>query len=185
MIDRRIDHTTRKRVSQMSRDEMRRVLLTSEKTGLPNRRAYDERGTCPFVAMADVNGLKRLNDNLGYAAGDALICRFAQVLVFVGLDAYHEKGDEFLCRGSSYLELKRKLTRAQSLMRRHSFDVCALEGQTVRVESADFCFGIGTTQAEAEKALKYQKRVNGGRRAGNSCLLEGRRAEPARSNLSS
>src|SRR5215475_5165345 len=164
MIDRRIDHVTRKRVSQMSPEEMRRVLLTSEKTGLPNRRAYDEKGTSPFIAMADVNGLKRLNDTYGYEAGDALICRFAQVLIFVGLDAYHEKGDEFLCRGSSYLELKRKLSRAQSLMRRQSFDVCSLEGETVTVESADFCFGIGSNQNEAEKALKYQKRLNGGRR---------------------
>lgn len=178
MIDRRIDQITRKRVSQMSLEEMRRVLLTSEKTGLPNRRAFDEKETSSFVAMADVNGLKRLNDTLGYAAGDALICRFAQVLVFVGLDAYHEKGDEFLCRGNSYLELKRKLSRAQSLMRRQSFDVCAIEGETVTVESADFCFGIGTTQEEAEKALKHQKRQNGGRRTETEVVLPPYAAQP-------
>ena len=60
MIDRRIDHTTRKRVSQMSAEEMRRILLISENTGLPNRRAFDEAGQSTFVAMADVNGLKAL-----------------------------------------------------------------------------------------------------------------------------
>jgi len=77
MIERRIDHITRKRVSQMSAEEMRSVLLTSEKTGIPNRRAFDEAGESSFVAMADVNGLKGLNDRFGYSAGDELIYRFS------------------------------------------------------------------------------------------------------------
>jgi len=51
MQDRRIDHSTRKRVAEMSSEEMRLALLTSEKTGLPNRRAFDEFKTAPFVAM--------------------------------------------------------------------------------------------------------------------------------------
>jgi hypothetical protein len=42
MIERRVDHATRKRVSEMSVEEMRQALLVSEKTGLPNKRAFDE-----------------------------------------------------------------------------------------------------------------------------------------------
>lgn len=99
MIERRIDHATRKRVSEMSLEEMRRALLISEKTGLPNRRAFDEGQPSAFVAMSDVNGLKALNDKLGYAAGDILIRSFADLLESLGLDAYHDKGDEFLCVG--------------------------------------------------------------------------------------
>jgi GGDEF domain-containing protein len=45
----------------MSPEEMRRELLTSEVTELLNRRAFDEAGTAPAVAMSDVDGLKALN----------------------------------------------------------------------------------------------------------------------------
>jgi GGDEF domain-containing protein len=164
MTDRRVDHITRKRVSQMSPEEMRRILLTSEKTGLPNRRAFDEAGTCAFVAMADVNGLKGLNDRYGYAAGDVLIRRFAEILAEVGLDAYHEKGDEFLCRGELFDDLQKKLTRAQNLMRARSFIVRGLDGRMTKFTGADFCFGIGKNQDEAEKALKREKRRKGSSR---------------------
>jgi GGDEF domain-containing protein len=41
--------------------------------------------------MSDVNGLKVLNDEFGYSAGDILIGRFAEALVSVGLDSYHDK----------------------------------------------------------------------------------------------
>ena len=76
MIERRIDHFRRKRVSEMSPDEMRRALLECEKTGLPNRRAFDEGNLSPWIAMCDVNWLKTLNDEFGYSAGDVLIGRF-------------------------------------------------------------------------------------------------------------
>ncbi|MGA2099821.1 MAG: diguanylate cyclase [Candidatus Sulfotelmatobacter sp.] len=164
MLERRVDHITRKRVSQMSAEEMRGMLLTSEKTGLPNRRAFDEAGDTSFVAMADVNGLKGLNDSFGYSAGDELIYRFGQTLIEVGLDAYHEKGDEFLCRGESYEDLRHKLSRAQYLMRTRSFVVRGLDGSYTTVAGADFCFGIATTQPEAEKALKCEKRNKGCKR---------------------
>jgi GGDEF domain-containing protein len=49
--------------------------------------------------MCDVNSLKALSDQFGYTAGDMLIKRFAETLISVGLDAYHDKGDEFLCGG--------------------------------------------------------------------------------------
>ncbi len=172
MLERRVDHITRKRVSQMSAEEMRSMLLTSEKTGLPNRRAFDEAGKSSFVAMADVNGLKGLNDRFGYSAGDELIYRFAQTLIEVGLDAYHEKGDEFLCRGESYQDLRQKLSRAQYLMRTRSFVVRSLDGSYMTVAGSDFCFGIATSQAKAEKALKHEKRNKGCKRGALPSFIE-------------
>lgn len=70
ITERRTDHATRKRVSEMSPEEMREALLVSEKTGLPNKRAFDEREPSSWVAMCDLNGLKALNDGFGYSAGD-------------------------------------------------------------------------------------------------------------------
>ena len=159
MVERRIDYARRKRVSEMSPEEMRHALLVSEKTGLPNRRAFDEGNSSPWVAMCDVNGLKALNDRFGYSAGDILIRRLAEELVSVGLDAYHDKGDEFLCKGSSYQELSQNLTRARMLLQEEPFAVCGMDGRIASVPGADFCFGVGTSLEEAERSLKNQKEL--------------------------
>jgi predicted signal transduction protein with EAL and GGDEF domain len=159
MQERRTDHLTRKRVSAMSPEEMRRALLTSEKTGLPNRRAFDEGKATPFVAMTDLDGLKFLNDRFGYSAGDVLINRFAEILVSTDLDAYHDKGDEFVCKGESFRDLNAKLSQAQRVLRDQPFVVSSLEGRLVTVNGADFCFGIGTNLEEAEVSLKNQKEL--------------------------
>jgi GGDEF domain-containing protein len=159
MTERRTDHLTRKRVAEMSPQEMRRALLVSDKTDLPNRRSFDEAEISPWVAMGDVNGLKALNDEFGYSAGDTLIRRFAEVLVSVGLDAYHDKGDEFLCKGKSFQELNNKLSQAQRILRQGPFPVLAMDGRITTIPGADFCFGIGTDLKEAEVSLKHQKEL--------------------------
>ena len=159
MMERRTDHVTRKRVSEMSPEDMRRALLVSEKTGLPNRRAFDEGATAPWVAMADVNGLKALNDHYGYAAGDVLIQRIAHVLLEAKLDAFHNQGDEFLCKGESFQELNQKLLVAQQILRNQPFAVRAMNDLITEIKGAGFCYGIGTNLKEAEKSLKSQKEI--------------------------
>jgi GGDEF domain-containing protein len=160
MIERRKDQVTRKRVGEMSPEEMRRALLVSEKTDLPNRRSFDEGEASPWVAMSDVNGLKALNTEFGYAAGDTLIRKFAEVLIRVGLDAYHDKGDEFLCKGKTFEELNNRLSKAQRILRQEAFPVLSVDGGRVEtIPGADFCFGIGTDLKEAEVSLKRQKEL--------------------------
>jgi GGDEF domain-containing protein len=46
--ERRVALEKRRRVAEMSPAEMQRELLTSEVTGLPNRRAFDEAGAAPL-----------------------------------------------------------------------------------------------------------------------------------------
>lgn len=159
MNDRRVDHATRKRVSEMSVEEMRQALLVSEKTGLPNKRAFDESGSSPFVAMGDVDGLKRMNDQFGYAAGDVLIQRLADILLEVGLEAYHDKGDEFIIKGSSFAELNEKLLKAEKIMKTSPFVVHSMSDKITPIDGAQFSFGIGTNLKEAEKSLKHQKEL--------------------------
>src|SRR5437879_12874622 len=92
--ERRVALKRRRRVAEMSPEELLRELLTSEVTGLPNRRAFDEAGVALAVAMSDVDGLKALNDKYGYDAGNALLKAKADALREAGLEAYHDKGDE-------------------------------------------------------------------------------------------
>jgi diguanylate cyclase (GGDEF)-like protein len=59
---------------------------TDELTGLPNRRAFDERvanrpGRLQFCVLAlDLDGLKKVNDSEGHAAGDELLIHFSRVI---------------------------------------------------------------------------------------------------------
>lgn len=67
-------------------DELRRVALTDQLTGLPNRHAFfakleqqaaSDEPAC--VAMIDIDHFKKVNDRLGHAAGDAVLRHFADI----------------------------------------------------------------------------------------------------------
>lgn len=154
--DRRFDLKRRRRVAEMSLEEMRRELLTSEVTGLPNRRAFEEAGTSTAIALSDLDGLKALN-KYGYAVGDAALRAKAETLLAAGLDAYHDKGDEFLCRAVNADELQARLECARTILRNRSIQVQLAAGTILRVRGADFSYGIGTTLEDAETRLRFQK----------------------------
>ena len=138
-------------------EPVRRVVLISALTGLPNRHAFDEGRASPFVAIADVDLMRVFNDVYGQIAGDALLCRLAKILIAVGLDAYHQQGDEFVCKGESREELHAKLSRARQIFR-ESFQVYA-EGRIQTIEGTDFSFGIGTSLEEEKAALFEAKKA--------------------------
>lgn len=132
-------------------------LLTSEMTGLPNRRAFDEAEPALAVGMSDVDGLKALNDLFGYDAGNALLKAKAHALRLAGLDAYHDKGDEFLYRGNSAAELGAALERAGCALRTSTIALECADGGPLRFTGADFSYGVGKDISEAERALRVHK----------------------------
>jgi len=136
-------------------EPVRRVVLISALTGLPNRHAFDEGKASRFVAIADVDLMRVFNDVYGRIAGDALLQRLAKILIDVGLDAYHQQGDEFVCKGETREELNAKLSQARQIFR-ESFQVYA-EGRIQTIEGTDFSFGIGTSLEEGNAAL-YEAR---------------------------
>jgi diguanylate cyclase (GGDEF)-like protein len=89
---------------------MERLAYTDELTGLANRRAFEDAldaaldrlgadGTPVAVIVLDVNGLKKVNDSLGHAAGDDVLVTFAAELVATaarpGVLTARLGGDEF------------------------------------------------------------------------------------------
>ncbi|MEU9555312.1 GGDEF domain-containing protein [Streptomyces fumanus] len=92
-------------------EEVRRLAFTDALTGLANRRAVDARldeaverhrreGATVSLVVCDLNGLKRVNDTHGHAAGDRLLERFGSVLslcgaMLPGALAARLGGDEF------------------------------------------------------------------------------------------
>ncbi|MGA2856802.1 MAG: hypothetical protein ABSE40_08030 [Candidatus Sulfotelmatobacter sp.] len=154
--DRRVALNKRRHVAEMSPEEMRRELLTSQVTGLPNRRAFDEAGAASAVAMSDVDGLKALN-RYGYQTGNAVLRAKADALREAGLEAYHDKGDEFLCRGNHTQELLAKLECARAILRASTIVVKRADGSTLSITGADFSYGVGKDIDEAESELRSHK----------------------------
>jgi GGDEF domain-containing protein len=160
--ERRVALGKRRHVAEMSPEEMRRELLTSEVTGLPNRRAFGEAGAALAIAMSDVDGLKALN-KYGYEVGNTVLKAKADALRDAGLEAYHDKGDEFLCRGNHIKELLAKLERARAILRDRTIVVERADGSTLSVTGADFRYGVGKDIDEAEFGLKSHKAEREGR----------------------
>lgn len=143
-------------MAEMSTEEMRQELLTSEVTGLPNRRAFEEKGPAMAVAISDVDGLKALN-KYGYSVGDAILTAKANALREAGLEAYHDKGDEFLCRGLDAKELTSRLECSRTILRNSAIAVDRNDGTVLWIEGADFSYGIGRNLEEAELSLRDHK----------------------------
>ncbi|MFN8222414.1 MAG: diguanylate cyclase [Gaiellales bacterium] len=83
--------------------EALRLAKTDPLTGLGNHRAFHERlhevlreldDEPVTLALLDVDGFKRVNDQLGHHAGDKLLSALARVMPDAG-DAYRIGGDEF------------------------------------------------------------------------------------------
>jgi GGDEF domain-containing protein len=138
-----------------------RVALVCELTRLPNCNAFDDGEASPFVAIADVDLMRMFNDFYGSIAGDALLRRLANVLVGAGVDAYHQQGDEFLCKGQTYQELNDKLSQARQIFR-EPFQTYA-DGRIQTIEGTDFSFGIGKTLEEAKAPLSEAKKATAGK----------------------
>ncbi len=137
------------------------VPLICELTRLPNRQVFDDGEASPFVGIADIDLMRMFNDFYGSIAGDALLRRLANVLISAGLDAYHQQGDEFLCKGQTYRELNDKLSQARQTFRL-PFETYA-DGRIQTIEGTDFSFGIGKTLEEAKAPLSAAKKATAGK----------------------
>jgi diguanylate cyclase (GGDEF)-like protein len=125
--------------------------LTDPLTGLGNRRAFDRalaretartvRHDRPLaVAVIDVDGLKRVNDTLGHAAGDSMLVDLAAALrqaIRVEDAAYRLGGDEFA------------LILADAVV----LDVHALEDRIRRHGAPPFSLGLASTPPDHVESL--------------------------------
>lgn len=112
-----LESRVRERTAELERanEEIRQLSLTDELTGLHNRRGFSllagqllrssrRSDQNSWVLFADVDGLKKVNDQLGHEAGDRLLCAAARAL----RDTFREQdivgrlgGDEFAVFGVS------------------------------------------------------------------------------------
>lgn len=159
--DRRQNVDLRAAVDSMSPEDQVKAIYQSDKTGLPNKRAFDwaetNQGPAKAIGMSDADGLKALNDKYGYAAGDALLKAKAEALQEAGLQAFHDKGDEFMFRGESPEDMNTKLDKAKELLQNRVIRFTGADGKMHEFSGANFSAGVGSDLESAEAALKTQK----------------------------
>ena len=146
---------------QMRERIMFETSTTDVLTKLNNRRAYEnalaESSEYSSVGaiFCDVNGLKTANDNLGHAAGDALLLRFSELLKlhFSPSDIFRISGDEFVV-----LQLNAKEDVFRSAVDRLKEAVARQQ----EIASVGCAFGNGSSVLElvsrAEKDMYTDKR---------------------------
>lgn len=143
-----------------SRREVMQLAREDDLTGLPNRRSLDERLLMALadarrnqqefaVIMMDVNGFKRVNDELGHRAGDELLIELAVRLRHALREVDYAGrlgGDEFLVivRGSA-------ATRGISTMieRLHNFLEGAMDLRDGRVD-VKISMGVAEWQKDSD-----------------------------------
>lgn len=156
-VDRRVDLTRRRTVAELTPEELRRELLISALTGLPNRRAYDEAEKKAFQAAIDLDGLKFINDFMSHAAGDQMLRDAGLAFQETGAAFYHVSGDEFVAQADDEASLHAALDRAAELMRPLVVTVTRPDGTVISKTGIGFSYGVGGTLDEAEARLQEHK----------------------------
>ena len=149
---------------QESNKQLLQLSITDRLTGCYNRRAYETdfsnlQENPPdddFVYVsADINVLKSVNDSLGHAAGDELICGTAQCLARCFSDygkLYRTGGDEFVCM-LSMNEKKLSETKEKLLA-----EINAWKGSNV--ESLSFSVGYAAKRDFPEATVKELAKIS-------------------------
>jgi diguanylate cyclase (GGDEF)-like protein len=157
----------------LANEALRAAASTDPLTGLANRRALDreldrlcaaDRTVC--LLLLDIDGLKEVNDTLGYEQGDHLICALATSLVeVVGEDTVVARmgGDEFvvILPGSNEKKVKKQARKVRRALARQPLPpgVAALSGG-VSVGVVEGRPGEGPRQLlrRAARSMRSQKR---------------------------
>lgn len=146
-------------------------------TGLANRFAFDEalvrlddRGPHPVgVLMVDLDELKRINDEQGHAAGDAMLRRVADVLraTFRADDVVARiGGDEFavLTSGRDAQAVEALGSRLADAVAQHNREVDAPPLRlSIGVASAESGMSIAAALQDADARMYTMKRLHHGR----------------------
>lgn len=179
--ERRQDPEARKRVDEMTADELRRELLQHEVTGIPNRRAYEEAEKLPVQAAIDVDSLKWVNDNMGHESGDQLLRAVATALADETDQAFHISGDEFVLQAETRARANALMRLVQTRLAQASIEIETAAGETVTLKGIGLSYGLGEDLNAADQKLAEAKtqREERGERAARGEAPRGAERRPA------
>jgi diguanylate cyclase (GGDEF)-like protein len=159
-------------------ERLRRSAMLDETTGLPNRRLFEQQfhgvARTAAIMFLDLDGFKQVNDELGHAAGDALLGRVAQRLkgIFRETDSVARYGgDEFVAtiEATSAADAMAIAERARAAIAEPFPELSAHHRITASIGVAFDAVVAGATSVEqlirlADRAM-YVAKSKGGNRA--------------------
>lgn len=172
-------------------EEIRRLSVTDELTGLNNRRGFyllaeqklhgvRRLGHNCVLAFLDVDGLKRVNDEQGHDVGDALLKDVAEVLRAIRGEAdilARIGGDEFCVMVTESdrdtTTLKERLAEAFRLFNATSNRTYRLSASIglVRAAAADAHASVDQLLADADELMYAEKKTNARSRLANGMAI--------------
>jgi two-component system, cell cycle response regulator len=146
-----------------ARDEMKRLALTDELTGLHNRRAFltlaehalkvaHRRHTECLLFYIDVDGLKKVNDSHGHHTGSAMLAEASVILRNVFRDSdiiARVGGDEFAVLG-----IANALKNAHLILERLSTKLAAFNNSGDRPYKISFSVGVAPFSPGSGKSVQ-------------------------------
>ncbi len=177
--DRRKDQLAREKIKAMPREELEKMVLEHDLTGVKSRFAFDiENKEADVFASIDADSLKWVNDNMTPDNGDKLLQAVADALVGeFGYDrVYHISGDEFYVLGFSDTDsgiLQEGMTRVDERLSRVKLKVSKDDGTKIELKGIAATAGHSDSKVGADNELKKlkQSKEEAGERA--------KRGEPA------
>jgi diguanylate cyclase (GGDEF)-like protein len=182
--ERRQNSEQRRRVSEMSPEEMQKALLEHPLTGLPNKRAFDENaGNYSHFGFTDLDNFKWFNDTFSHTEGDKVLRAVGEVIKSVAPDTFHISGDEFILAGHDPADIGAKLENISEQLSKTPIELTDSHGTTVIIDGVGMSYGIGRNKDEAEVGLhghKEERRLAGKRvareKSGGTQTARGQRA---------
>ena len=162
--ERRRDPETRRRLNEMSREDMLQLLMTDALTGALSPRAFQDaeaHRAADCYVLFDLDSLKWLNDRFGHAAGDALLQEFVTAAYQQGFVLFRLGGDEFALRVEQenwrQADLWNQMTAIQSRFRETVITWRDEQGERHGVVGASCSFGYDSSLTAADAHLRRMK----------------------------
>lgn len=162
---------------QRLRERIKEKMMTNPLSKIPNKKAYEkdlreaEKPGSNFkpteYVVADLNGLKDLNDEYGHAAGDAMLIAMAQAAQRAAgnvsragggeVRAYHPHGDEVYVLAESSVSADLFIEHYRRLLNEASFSFEDEKGREVTIKGLTAGMGSGQTFSEADSNANLNK----------------------------
>jgi GGDEF domain-containing protein/translation initiation factor 1 (eIF-1/SUI1) len=157
--ERRSNLSRRSAIGSMTPAELRKEVLTSHTTGLPNQRAYDEAPRKKFQVVADADNLKWYNTHMGMDKGTAMLRAIGKALQAETPDSYHISGDEFILEADTKEEAQAMMGRISQRLANEELKHVGSDGKALAKKGFGISYGIGTSLKDAEENMKAHKKT--------------------------
>ena len=158
--ERRTDFAKRKRIAELTEEEAKAELQYDALTGLKSKRAWEDEAPRPVQAIADVDGLKWANDNLGYEAGDELLIAVSSSLKEAGVDAYRVGGDEIRFHADDAKSVDKAMKKVYTLLENKTIEATRPDGTVVKWKGLGVSYGYGTAKSLSPAGIEEARKLS-------------------------